>query len=506
MIVIMEESKGMHEQNRLTKRNLWTYSLGSIGRDLAGGLWSSYLLTFVLYTKSLTNGQFAVISLTIVAARIFDAMNDPVMGNILEVTRTKWGKFKPWIAIGMALSAVVFVISFSNTLQGQSYVILFVVMYFTYSIVFTMNDIAYWGMIPSLASCKDDRDLLTSRAVLFAGIGGALTGLIVPTFTAGDMTIGGSAVSAYRALSIIFSVFFIGMQVITLVGVKEKPLPPKGSATVDRVGVKTIISTMKNNDQLMWCMVIFLCYSVGNGLIGGGLGVNYIYFEFGYNGLLFTLFSALGAVAAGVVMIFFTPISKKYTRDQLMKVAAICAVGGYIMMLIIGLVVPSSSIYLKFALLMIGNLFAFGGQGIYYLIMMICIANTVEYNEWKFGTRAEGIIFSVRPLVTKFGWAIIQLMVMIIFLLTGVRDYTNEISDIENGVAQGLIDAAEKSDLVKGVLQSVPSSKSTALLVCMTIIPAILAIISYYLYKKKFIITEEKYDEILEDLKARKAD
>lgn len=490
-------------QTALTKRNLWTYSLGTVGRDLAGTLFSGYLMTFVLFTKNLTTVQFMAISMIMVAARIFDAFNDPIMGNLLEVTRTKWGKFKPWIAIGMVLSCVVFYLSFYDTpLEGWNYVIFFGILYFSYSIAFTMNDIAYWGMVPALAGRKQDRDLLTSRTVLCAGVGGAIATIIIPTFTAGDLVIGGSAVTAYSKLTVLFCIAFLIMQSITLIGVKEEPLPPKGN--VNKVSIKTIVKTIKNNDQLVWCIVILLCQQVGLGFINGTLAVNYIYFEFGYNGFYYTLFLALGSVAAAVMMLFFSQISKRFSRDQLMKAATIATVFGFLFMFIMGALIPSSMPVLKFAMLMVGNLFAFSGFNIFYLIVMICIANTVEYNEWKTGNRAEGIIFSIRPLVTKLSFAIVQFMVMIIFIVVGVREFTNQISDIENDAAKQLIDATKKSELIKNVLESVPNGKNVALLACLALIPVVLAIVAYYFYKKKYFITEEKYEEIVAELHARK--
>jgi len=368
-----------------------------------------------------------------------------------------------------------------------------------------MNDIAYWGMVPALARRKEDRDRLTSQAVLFAGIGGGITGIIVPTFTAGDLTIGGSAVTAYRTIAVIFIALFLGAQMITLLGVKEKPLPPKSASAVNKVGIKTIVDTIRNNDQLSWMIVVFLFATVGQGLITNGLGINYIFFEFGYNGLLFTVFSAMGAVATGAIMLFFTPISKKFKRAQLMRTATISILGGCAAMLLAGLLIPSSAGMMKFVALMLANLFVFAGQSIYYLIIMICIANTVEYNQWKTGARAEGIIFSVRPFITKVGWAIINLMTLIIFLATGVRNYTNQIADFENEAARGAMDAAAKSEGIKAVLAQVPAGKNAALLACMTIIPAALGLISYILYKRKFTITEERYEQLLAELKEREA-
>ena len=161
----------------LSRRNLWAYPVGTVGRDMAGCMFTNYLLTYVLFTKTLTSVQFACISVIMVAARVFDAFNDPIMGNVVEATRTRWGKFKPWIAIGGVLSVIVFITSFSTTLQGWAYVAAFGLLYFAYSVVFTMNDIAYWGMVPALARRADDRNRLTSRTVLFAGVGQFLASL-----------------------------------------------------------------------------------------------------------------------------------------------------------------------------------------------------------------------------------------------------------------------------------------------------------------------------------------
>ena len=89
------------EDLKLRKKNLIMFPLGTVGRDMVYYLFTSCIMTFVLFTRSLTNSQFAAITAIVVAARIFDALNDPIMGNIIERTRTRWGKFKPWLVIGI---------------------------------------------------------------------------------------------------------------------------------------------------------------------------------------------------------------------------------------------------------------------------------------------------------------------------------------------------------------------------------------------------------------------
>ena len=494
----------METNDRLTKRNLWAFSLGPIGRDTATYLWSNYLHTFVQFTKNLTNSQFTVLSAIVVIERVFDAVNDLIMGNVLEITRTKWGKFKPWIASSMILCGIIYIVSFGNTMSGWPYVALFGILYLLYDLVFTANDIAIWGMIPSLAVHKEDRDRLTSLSILCAGIGSGIATLLVPALTAGNLTIGGSAVTAYFYIAVIFTAAFIGTQCITLFGVKEKPLPPKGEGTVDKVGVRVVLNILRENDQLKWCTVLFIFSTVATNLFDSGLGTNYIYFAFGYNGTLVTLFSALGAIASAIMMLLFTPISKKFSRDQLMKFSTMGIVGGYLFIFLVGVLVPGSApMWLKFGLMMFGNLFAFAGKSINYLVIVICVANTVEYNEWKTGARAEGIIFAIRPFIVKLGQAVIQLIVLLVFLATGVRQYTNQIADLETAASKGLAENV-KIEGIKQVLAGVPASKSAALLACTTILPVVLALISYYVYKKKYNLTEERYDQILLELKERK--
>lgn len=180
-----------------TKRNLICYPLGTIGRDALYALINSYLLTFVLFTRTLDAAQIAAITGIMIAARVFDALNDPIMGNLIERTRSKYGKFKPWLAAGALSTSIVIYLMFNVPLQGWAFVWFFGVMYFAFSITYTMNDIAYWGMIPALGSDANTRNQFTSRATLCAGIGGTLAAMLIPVFTTGSGAIGGSTTTAY---------------------------------------------------------------------------------------------------------------------------------------------------------------------------------------------------------------------------------------------------------------------------------------------------------------------
>ncbi len=201
-------------------------------------------------------------------------------------------------------------------------------------------------------------------------------------------------------------------------------------------------------------------------------------------------------------MIVFAGLSGRFSRAQLVRAGALASAAGYGCILVCGLVIPRELWLFKFAMLTVSNLFAMLGQTLVYLILIICIANTIEYNEWKTGRREEGIVFSVRPFITKFAGALVQLMVLTIYLAVGVRSVTNRISELENAASQGAVSAAEKAAQIEGVLQSVPAGQSAALLVCMTLIPAALLLISYGIYRKKYTITDER---MTREIAARRA-
>jgi len=218
------------EDSKQRKRNLFMFPVGTIGRDMVYCLVTNFLLTYIMFTKGLTAAQLAAITVIMVIARVFDALNDPIMGNIIENTRSRWGKFKPWLLSGILLTSVVVTLVFSTGLTGWSFIILFGVFYFTFSIAYTMHDISYWGLIPALSSDAAARDQFTSKATLCAGVGGTLASILIPMFTTGSMTLGGSANKAYAIIALVISILAPLFLCFTILGVKEHRETPTPKA------------------------------------------------------------------------------------------------------------------------------------------------------------------------------------------------------------------------------------------------------------------------------------
>ena len=480
------------------KRNLFCFPIGTLGRDMIYSLFTNYVLLYVLFTRSLTAAQLMAITGIMIGARVFDALNDPLMGNIIERTRTRWGKYKPWLTIGILSTSVVVFLTFNVRLQGWSFIWFFGVIYFAYSITYTMHDISYWGMIPALSKDSGTRDKLTAMTNLAAGIGGAVAGIIIPMFTTGANTIGGNAQTAYGAVALLFCILAPLFLTFTIAGVREDR--SYMDVTPPPVSFKKIVSTIVNNDQLSWMCLIFLLHQVGADFIMGGMGSTYIYFTYGYKGGLYSLFSTIGLSASGILLIAYPWMSSRWSRKTLMKSFGILLAAGFAIMLAAGLFMPAAMP--SFWITTIGYMIAQLGINCYYVIMMLSIINTVEYNEYKNGTRDEAIVASIRPFFTKMGGALCVLLTTVTYLIFGVTNTTNQISSLEQAANAGTITEAAKLSQIDAVISSVSAGQTHGLLLVMCLLPFVLIICSYLLYKKYYILDEAEYDRIVAELAA----
>lgn len=488
-------------------KNMLMFSLGTIGRDFLYFLFNSFLMTFILFTKTTDNKMLMVVGAIIVVARIFDALNDPIMGGIVENTRTKWGKYKPWQLLGAVLTGAVIISVFCVKLDGWSYIGFLAFAYLMFSITFTMNDISYWGMLPSLTSDEHERNKLTSCAQLLASAGIGLASLLIPLFTTGSLAKWG-APTGYKVIGIISAVLMVLFQLFTILGVKEKPLPPIKPDKSDRLTLKKMFQTIAKNDQLLWCALIMLIFSTGTSVVGSGLLTMYVYFEFGYEGG-YTLLIGIGY---GIISTLFTAtypwLSKKFGRNKVLYSAGVAIILGFILMLIFALAIPtgapkSTEWFTKFILIAIAYTIVGYGMG-FYMIMVINMANTVEYNEWKYGQRNESLIFSLRPFTAKLSSALTQALVIGVYAVASITTYTNAISDVENEASKNLITNKVKMEKITEIINKVSLQDRQILVSCMCIIPIVFMIVALILYKKKCTLSETRLAEMVRETEARK--
>ena len=487
------------KKRKKRQKNLLFYPLGTVGRDMMYFLFNNCILTYILFTKTLTDAQLLAITIIMVAARVFDALNDPIMGNIIERTRTKWGKFKPWLLIGVLSTSIVIYLAFNSTLQGWPFIIFFGFIYFAYSITYTMHDISFWGMIPALSRDADLRNQYTSRATLFAGIGSTLASVAIPILTTGSNAIGGSAVKAYGIIALIIAILGPLFILFTLFGVKEHrgdDMEPKM-----KLNFRRITRTIRQNDQLRWMILIFLIQQIGNSLVLGGIGSSYIYFKYGYEGGLYSIFSIVGVAATAILMIIFPAVSRKLTRRQQMNILMIMVGVGSVLELVSGLLLPTGT--LSFIVITVGYMIVNLGLYGFYLIMMISIVNTVEYNQLKTGHRNEAIITSMRPLLTKMGSAIVVGLTSLTYFIFKITEKTNQISDFEQQATLGHITDAERLNGIAEVISGVSNGQTIGLLLAMVLIPLVFGFVSFILYQKFYKLDEKTYADICVQLESK---
>ncbi|MBR5113570.1 MAG: MFS transporter, partial [Clostridia bacterium] len=145
------------------------------------------------------------------------------------------------------------------------------------------------------------------------------------------------------------------------------------------------------------------------------------------------------------------------------------------------------------------------GQNWFSMVVMVIFTNTIEYNEYKTGSRDEALIFSLRPFMSKMSSALQQLIVTVVYLIIGMTGITNQISGYEQQANLKEITEDVKLAGIQKVLDGAPSDMSLKLALCMAVIPIILLVIAFVISRKKNKIDEEEYDRMLKVIEERKA-
>ena len=493
----------------ITKRSKWSYAIGCTGRDMCYTLVSMFLLIYIQYTNLVNEKQFLVLSAIIVLCRVWDAVNDPMMGTIISNTKTRFGKYRPWVLIGAITNAIFLVLMFTlradiaNPNAGWINVGIVGGLYFLWGMTFTMNDVSYWSLLPRLSESKEDRDKLTTMVAIFASVGAFTAGGLVPMMTTGN------EVNGYRMFAFVFASIFLLCQLLVfffthdnkqnkfMLSKDEFDVEPKEN----NITLKDMFKILVRNKQLLVMAVIVLFYTTASGFLTA-FGQNFFYFKFGYDGNLVFIFTVIYAVGTIASQFIFPLLTKKFNRGQIVKVSLFIAMIGYALFFVISNIPMNKD--LCFALLCIFGILVFGGQGTFYMAMLIMLTNTIEYDEWKTGERNDAVTFSVRPFMVKLSGAIQYGIVSLALVACGLYNITEQISDIKLDVSQGIIDATEETTKIEELLQTATDGQMLGLSVAMTIVPIILLLASHLIIKKKYIIDERLYDQMVVEIEQRK--
>lgn len=483
-------------ETSLSKKTFWSFSSSCAGRDLTYTLVSLFFITFVQYTCGLSTKQFSVLSIIIILCRVWDAINDPLMSTIITNTKSKKGRYLPWVLFGSIANSVFLVLLFlSPNLEGWSYVFYLGACYLLWGMTYTANDVSYWSLIPHLARSKNLRDKITTSVAIFASIGQFITGGLIPILTTGNM------INVYRIYACVSAVIFLISQVLVYLLVEDKDDNEKR----ENVKFKEMFKIIFNNKQLLVMTVVTLLYSLASILLTS-FGTNFFYFKLGYDGNNITIFTVIFAIGTLLAQFLFGFLAKKYKRSEMMKCATYTMIISYVVFFVLAnlplsLFNDNKTLYLL--ILCIVGLIIFASQGLHYLITLIMLTNTIEYDEWKTSVRNEAITFSIRPFMVKLASAIQQGLLTLTLLASGLYAITEKLSQLELDKAKN--PNLDIKALATSYLTQATSSQILILTLGMCILPAILFTIEYIIIRKKYIIDENLYEQILKEINERKA-
>ena len=452
------------------KKQFAAYGLGAVGKDMVYALSASYIM---YYYQDILGLSASFVGFILMIARVFDAANDPFMGVVVAKTNSRWGKFRPWLFTGTILNAfVLYALFAAPAVSGKALMIYFAVMYILWGVTYTMMDIPFWSMIPAVTSTIKDRENLSVVGRTCAGVGYALINVF--TVMAVSKLGGGIERTGFRLFALIIAILFVIFILFTCFTIREQKVE-----NMQTTSVKEMFKALFNNDQAIVTVVTIVLinsalYITSNLLI--------YFFKYDIGGTTwkdaYTLFTSVGGISQILGMMVVYPILRsKLSNTIIFKLSLCLAIFGYAFLLALCLLGYSSVL----TMLMVPGVMIFVANGILTVLTTVFLANTVDYGEVKTGHREESVIFSMQTFVVK---AASGLAVFI------------------TGVSLDLIGLTSKDGLGEGIPTF--SSPLLGLRLLMTILPMIGLVLALVLFTRKFILTDEKAEQIRKQLEEKK--
>lgn len=448
----------------LSFKEKYSYGIGAIGKDMCCGIIFTYCM---LYFTDVLRLSASFVGTLFFLAKFWDAVNDLGMGMIVDNTHTRWGKFRPWLAIGTIINAVVLVCLFTNwNLSGTALYIFAAVMYVVWGMTYTIMDIPYWSMLPNLSSDPVERDKISVIPRIFASIGGSLLvggfGMQIMDFLGK-----GNAQDGFTRFAWLIAIVFIVTVGITVVNVRSADRTD--IQTQEKTSFRQLVRTIKGNDQLIVAILTILTFNFAINCILGAQTYYFIYVAGSKN--MFSVFTMFAAFAEIFGLIIFPKMEKRMSKTQVYSLASIIPTFGLIVLLVAGIVAPQS-----YLLTAIAGICVRLGSGLQLGTVTVMLADVVDYGEYKLGTRNESVIFFIQTLLVKFSSAVGA-------LFTGF--------------------ALDMTGYVPDAVQSVATLNGIRII--MIGLPIIFVLLSFFIYKTYYKLNTSYMTEILNLLSQKRA-
>nr|WP_294572905.1 melibiose:sodium transporter MelB [uncultured Anaerostipes sp.] len=451
------------QTNKVPGRVKYTFAFGALGKDLIYGMMATFSMIYFTDVLKVSPG---FVGMVFFVAKLWDAFNDLFMGMIVDNTRSRWGKFIPWLVIGTLVNSIVFVTLFTDFhLTGTTLCIFVAVIYVLWGMTYTIMDIPYWSVIPNLTSDPHEREVVSVLPRIFASIGQSL---IIAGFGVQIIAALGGGYIGYHRFAVMIAgtfIFTIGVAVVNL-KVKEDHAPKA------KISFRGVFSIIKQNDQLQSAVGLILLYNVGIQFIMG-VAVYYFTYVCG-NANMLSAFMISASIAEVVGLIIFPKVAKNLSRKTSFLLACILPFIGLALLLIVGFVSPENIL-----LTAISGIIVKTGTGLELGCATVFLADVVDYGEYKLKTRNESVVFSLQTLIVKFTAALTSLFIGFALERTGYIPDANAV-------------------------QSALTLNSIRFLMCA--IPAVSMLAAYVVYKKSYKLNDSYMKNVIEVISKRRTE
>ncbi|MYV05422.1 glycoside-pentoside-hexuronide (GPH):cation symporter [Furfurilactobacillus milii] len=457
-----------------------SYALGAFGHDAFYATLSTYFVIFVT-SQLFSSGNHAndakmisAVTITMVAIRLVEIVFDPLIGGAVDNTRTRWGKFKPWLMIGATISSIMLILIFTDfgglTVNKPTlYLILFGIAFVVLDVFYSFKDISFWSMLPALTVDSGKRARFGTIARFGSTLGAQGVALVImPTVTLVSGWFGGAKgqqtqIGWVGFAILIGAVSFLGA-LATALGTKEEDNIIRENT--EKVGIVGIFRVLFKNDQLMWLSLSYFMLAFGY-VITNSLFLYYFKYVMGKSGE----FSLVGAVTAvlGIISVILFPFLETLIKRKAIYVGGIC------LMLVGYIIFNFAGTNLFMVLLAIS--FIFFPYPMIFLAALMTITDCVEYGQLHLGTRNESVTLAVRPLIDKVAGA-----------------FANGIVGIA-AVHAGMIGNAKPSDISASQMLNFKTYIFYA--------PMVMLVIAAVVYLTKVTLTEAKHAEVVKELEKK---
>ncbi|MBR1565378.1 MAG: MFS transporter [Oscillospiraceae bacterium] len=383
----------MQDKKLASKAAVICYSFGDIASQFVWTFVGSYLTIFYTDVVGLLPAAVSVIMLV---ARIWDAVNDPMMGAIAERTRSKWGRFRPWIAFGCPILAIFGVLTFTNPFSGTSTagVIWAAATYIIAGMVYTATNIPYSALAAVMTEDADQRNKITTSRNIGMNIGMTIVQFCSPILLLAFSAKGAEVADArgYMWTAILYGAIAIPLFLGVFFTSKENVMP------VGKPQKFSFSETIKNLVQNKYLMIISLVMAVQMTAFMGRIAVCaywviYCLGSFRMISIIMTLPTLLGIVGS-----FFVPAAaRKFGKRQVLMFSMAAQA--------VGLLVMYLAPFDNMTMVMVGNVI-FGIFNVGMPMTLSMVADSVDYMELKTGVRTDGTAYATYGLATKLGNAL----------------------------------------------------------------------------------------------------